>query len=314
MAHPVKSGELPLQTQDKRKLDKDSFSKRNFLAISEEFSNLENSEFVILPVPYEQTTTYKAGTREGPLAIINASAQVELYDEELGLESYRKGICTLDNLNVTSLGPKRMNEIIYEASKELIHLKKKVVMLGGEHSISWGLVKAYRERYPDLSVLQLDAHADLRDEYQENKFNHACIMRRIRELVPSVQVGIRNLSQEEAEYIKTQKKLPIFYAQKMISSDEWMDQAIVLLSDEVYVTIDLDFLDPSIMPAVGTPEPGGILWYPTLNFLKKLARRKKIVGFDMVELAPLPGMVAPDFLAAKLVYKLIGYLVEQKKI
>ncbi|MCJ7507650.1 MAG: agmatinase [candidate division Zixibacteria bacterium] len=290
------------------------FIPHNFLGIPKPFSDYRKSEFVILPVPYEQTTTYKAGTREGPSAIINASAQVELYDEELGFEPYRKGICTLDSLSVTSLGPERMNEIIYETSKELIHLKKKVVMLGGEHSISWGLVKAYKERYPGLSVLQLDAHADLRDEYQENKFNHACIMRRIRELVPSVQVGIRNLSQEEAEYIKGQKKLPIFYAKDMASSDEWMDEAIALLSDEVYLTFDLDFLDPSIMPAVGTPEPGGILWYPTLTLLRKLATRKKIVGFDVVELSPLPGMVAPDFLAAKLVYKLISYIVEQEKI
>jgi agmatinase len=295
-------------------LDKGRFSKRNFLAIPEEFSKLQNSEFVILPIPYEQTTTYRPGTRGGPSAIIDASAQVELYDEELGFEPYTKGICTLENLQVTSLGPRHMNEIIYETSKELIQLKKKVIMLGGEHSISWGLVKAYKGKYPKLSVLQLDAHADLREKYQGDKFNHACVMRRIRELAPTVQIGIRSLSKEEAKYIKSQKKLPVFYARDMVCSDAWMDKTIGLLSDEVYLTLDLDFLDPSIMPAVGTPEPGGILWYPTLNFLKKLAARKKIVGFDIVELSPLPGMVAPDFLAAKLVYKLIGYIVEQEKV
>lgn len=289
-----------------------SFTERNFLGIPKEFSALENSRFVVLLVSYEQTTTYIAGTRGGPNAIINASAQVELYDEELGFEPYTKGICTLGDLQITSLGPEKMNGIIYQASKELVHSGKTIAMFGGEHSISWGLVKAYKEKYRNLSVLQMDAHADLRNEYQENKFNHACVMRRIRELAPAVQVGIRNLSIEESEYIQSQNNLPIFYAREMHSSDAWMDKAISLLSDEVYLTLDLDFLDPSIMPAVGTPEPGGLLWYPTLTFLKKLAKQKKIVGFDAMELAPLPGMAAPDFLAAKLIYKLMGYIIAQE--
>ena len=282
------------------------------MGIPKEFSSLENSKFVILPVPYEQTTTYIAGTRGGPNAIINASAQVELYDEELGFEAYTKGICTLGDLQITSLGPEKMNNLIYQTSKELVNSGKTIAMLGGEHSISWGLVKAYKEKYRNLCVLQMDAHADLRNEYQENRFNHACIMRRIRELAPTVQVGIRNLSIEESEYIQNQSNLPIFYAREMHSSDAWMDKAISLLSEEVYLTLDLDFLDPSIMPAVGTPEPGGLLWYPTLAFLKKLAKQKKIVGFDVVELAPLPGMAAPDFLAAKLIYKLMGYIIARE--
>ncbi len=295
-------------------MDKDRFSERNFLAIPEEYSSLDKSDFVILPVPYEQTTTYRAGTRGGPNAIINASSQVELYDEELRFEPYRKGVCTLGELKVTSLGPERMNEIVYEVSSELISAKKTVVMLGGEHSISWGLAKACKDRFPGLSVLQLDAHADLRNEYQGSNFNHACVMRRIKEFAPSVQIGIRNLSQEEAEYIEGEKEQFVFYAQEMVSSDTWMNETISLLSDEVYLTFDLDFLDPSIMPAVGTPEPGGLLWYPTVNFLKKLAAQKRIVGFDMVELAPLPDMVAPDFLAARLLYKLIGYIIAREKL
>lgn len=294
-------------------MDKRRFAERNFLAIPEEFSKLDNSDFVILPVPYEQTTTYKAGTRGGPNAIINASSQVELYDEELRFEPYRRGVCTLGELKVTSLGPEQMNEIVYEVSRELINSGKKVIMLGGEHSISWGLAKAYKERFPRLSVLQLDAHADLRDEYQGNKFNHACVMRRIKEFAPTVQAGIRNLSQDEAEYINGRKDPFVFYAKEMVSSDGWMNNAINLLSDEVYLTFDLDFLDPSIMPAVGTPEPGGLLWYTTMDFLKKLTAQKRIVGFDMVELAPLPDMVAPDFLAAKLVHKLIGYIIAKGK-
>ena len=295
-------------------MDKDRFSKRNFLSIPDEFSKLENSKFAVLPVPYEQTTTYRSGTRGGPAAMINASSQVELYDEELGFEPYREGVYTLEDLKVTSLGPKYMNQTVYDVSGELICLKKKVIMLGGEHSISFGMVKAYKEKYPKLSVLQLDAHADLRDEYQGDKFNHACVMRRIREIAPTVQIGIRNLSKEEMEYIKSQKDLVIFYAKDMASSDKWLDEAISLLSDEIYLTFDLDFLDPSIMPAVGTPEPGGFFWYPTINFLRKLTMRKKVVGFDMVELAPLPGMVAPDFLAARLIYKLIGYIVAKENV
>jgi len=289
-----------------------SFAQRNFLGIPKEFSLFESSRFIVLPVPYEQTTTYRAGTRGGPSAIIDASAQVELYDEELGFEPYAEGICTLGDLQVTSYGPEKMNQLIYEASKELVGSGKIVTMLGGEHSISWGLVKAYKEKYPKISVLQMDAHADLRDEYQENRFSHACVMRRIRELVPTVQVGIRNLSMEESEYIDSQSDLPIFYARDMHSSDAWMDQVIDLLSDEVYLTLDVDFLDPSIMPAVGTPEPGGLTWYPTLAFLGKLARKKEIVGFDVVELAPLPGIAAPDFLAAKLIYKLMGYIIAKE--
>ena len=286
-------------------LEKKFFLPDNFLGIPQIYSDYKRSRFVILPVPYEQTTTYKGGAREGPQAVISASKQVELFDEELKAEPYKVGIYTSDELEPTSKGPEKMIEKIYKVGRDFLKNNKIIIMLGGEHSISIGMIKAYKEKYKDLSVLQLDAHADLRESYQGNRFSHACTMRRVREFVPTISIGIRNLSLEEHNWIK-RNKVTLFYAQKR--EKNWSDKVLSSLSDEVYLTFDLDFLDPSIMPSVGTPEPGGFLWYETLDFLKTLTLKKKIVGFDIVELCPQPGNIAPDFLAAKLIYKLIGYL------
>jgi agmatinase len=291
-------------------LDNKLFLPHNFLGIPRIYSDYKRSRFVILPVPYEQTTTYKGGTREGPQAIISASKQVELFDEKLKAESYKVGIYTSDELEPTSKGAEEMIEKIYKVGRSFLKDNKIIVMLGGEHTISIGMIKAYKEKYKDLSVLQLDAHADLRENYQENRFSHACTMRRVREFVPAIGVGIRNLSLEEHNWIK-KNKINLFYAQKR--EKDWSDKVLSSLSDEVYLTFDLDFLDPSIMPSVGTPEPGGFLWYETLDFLKTLTLKKKIVGFDIVELCPQPGNVAPDFLTAKLIYKLIGYIVTENE-
>ncbi len=291
-------------------LEEKLFLPDNFLGLPQVYSDYKRSRFVISPVPYEQTTSYKAGTREGPQAIISASKQVELFDEELETEPYKAGICTLNELEPTSKGPEQMVEKIYKVGRQLVRDKKIVVMLGGEHTISMGMIKAYKRGYKDLSVLQLDAHADLRDSFQGSKFSHACTMRRVREVAPAVQVGIRNISLEEHKWIK-KEKLDIFFASG--KDQNWLDKALSLLSDNVYLTLDLDFFDPSIMPSVGTPEPGGFLWYETLDFLKALSQRKKIVGFDIVELCPHPGNIAPDFMAAKLIYKIIGYIVEMGK-
>ncbi|MCJ7496949.1 MAG: agmatinase [candidate division Zixibacteria bacterium] len=291
-------------------LDNKLFLPHNFLGIPRIYSDYKRSKFVILPVPYEQTTTYKGGTREGPQAIISASKQVELFDEELYTEPYKVGIYTSDELESTSKGAEEMIEKIYKVGRSLLKDNKIIVMLGGEHTISIGMIKAFKEKYKDLSVLQLDAHADLRENYQENRFSHACTMRRVREFVPAIGVGIRNLSMEEHNWIK-KNKINLFYAQKR--EKDWSDKVLSSLSDEVYLTFDLDFLDPSIMPSVGTPEPGGFLWYETLDFLKTLTLKKKIVGFDIVELCPQPGNVAPDFLTAKLIYKLIGYIVTENE-
>jgi agmatinase len=282
----------------------------NFLGLASEFAQFEQSEFVILPVPYEQTTTYQVGTKYAPRAILAASQEVETFDEELELEAYKTGICTLDHMEVTTSGPERMLEKIRRKTQELINKDKKLVMLGGEHTISIGAVRAFEERYTNLSVLQMDAHADLRDSYQENRFSHACVMRRIGELSHFVGVGIRNLSEGEHEFIR-RNGTDVVLSQDMRNDDRWKEKVLKKLGSDVYLTLDLDVLDPSIMPAVGTPEPGGLLWYETLDFLKQLVYQKNLVGFDVVELCPIPGLVAPDFLAARLIYKIISYMVDK---
>ncbi len=214
-------------------------------------------------------------------------------------------------LEVNSIEPSAISDLIYDTTRQLIGAGKRMVMLGGEHTISIGAVRAFKEKYPSLSVLQLDAHADLRDSYQENKFSHACVMRRIAEFCPFVGVGVRNLSAEENAFVQ-ENKIDLFFSHEMRDNRRWKEQVIEKLGSEVYLTLDLDVLDPSIMPAVGTPEPGGLLWYETLGFLKELTEKKNVVGCDVVELCPIPGMVAPDFLAAKLVYKVIGYMANKK--
>jgi agmatinase len=287
-------------------------SSNNFLGLPHEFSRLEGSEFVILPVPYEQTTTYQTGTKNAPQAILLASQEVETFDEELEFEAYPAGICTLEQMEVTASGPENMIKRINRSIRELTDKDKRVVMLGGEHTISIGAVEAFKAKFPHLSVLQMDAHADLRDSYQDNRYSHACVMRRIGELTDFVGLGIRNLSQEEYEFIR-QDRDKFFFAKELRSDNRWKEKVLEKLGPDVYLTLDLDVLDPSIMPSVGTPEPGGLLWYQTLEFLKKLVDQKNIVGFDVVELCPLPGFVATDFLAAKLVYKIITYMVNKKR-
>lgn len=281
----------------------------NFCGLPSEYSSREKSRVLILPVPYEQTTSYQGGTRNGPAAILAASRYLELYDEELDRELHLMGIHTLPELEPHMAGPDQMVRRVQEAVSPLIEGGQMVAILGGEHSCSVGAVRAYVERCPGLSVLHLDAHADLRDSYQDTPYSHACAMRRIVEYVPAVHVGLRSLSLEEMQFIR-QKRLPAIFAREVLQGKGWQEKVLANLSPEVYLTIDLDVLDPSIMPSVGTPEPGGLLWDPVLALIREVARQKRIVGFDVVELAPLPGLVAPDFLAAKLVYKLIGYSTE----
>jgi agmatinase len=283
----------------------------NFLGLPEEYSSYSKSKFVVLPVPYEQTTSFRGGTKEGPLAIINASRQVEFFDEELRRESVQAGIHTLPEMFPPALGPQVMNQKIYQQTKKLLKDKKFVIMLGGEHSITYGCVKACKEKYPRLSVLQLDAHADLRDSYQENRFSHASAMRRVWELCPVVGYGIRNISLEEYKWVQ-RKKIRLFYAPELKNRLTAPFEAVEQLSQDVYITIDLDFFDPGIVPAVGTPEPGGFYWQETLEFLRSVIEAKNVVGFDVVELSPIPNQVVSEFLAAKLIYKLIGYLVSKK--
>jgi agmatinase len=270
-------------------------------------SSLADAKFVVVPVPYDLTSTYQSGSRRGPGAILDASANMELYDEELRKETYLAGIHTLVPLAADARGPEEMVASVREQITSVLVHGKIPVMLGGEHSISLGAVQAMQEKYPALSVLQLDAHADLRDSYQGSPYSHAAVARRIAEICPLVQVGIRSMSVEEAVFMAagTVRTLTV----DTIRADKgWQEKVLEYLSGDVYVTIDLDVFDPAVMPSTGTPEPDGLAWRDVLSLLRKLSRRRRIRGFDVVELAPVPGLVAPDFLAAKLVYRLMGYL------
>jgi agmatinase len=281
---------------------------QNFAGLTTPYADLPTAKVVILPVPYDSTTEWHSGTREGPEAIINASRYLELYDIELNREIYKVGIHTLPKVQPLLNSPEEMIDRVYRIAGELIRQAKFVVMFGGEHSISLGMVQALKEKFQDLSVLQLDAHADLRDEYLGTKYSHACVMRRILEFCSIVQVGIRSLSREEQEFLTQNNMHPFFTTP---SSDLVPSEDITaLLSDNVYVTIDLDVFDPSIVPAVGTPEPGGMQWYEVLNLLRAITLHKRVIGFDLVELCPNEGPASCAFLAAKLAYKLIGYAIK----
>jgi len=239
---------------------------------------------------------------------------MELYDEELDTETYRVGIHTYPHLEPVMSGPGPMIKNIEKVSRKILRDNKLLVTLGGEHSITYGVTKALKEKYPKLSVLQFDAHADLRNSYQETKYNHACAMRRVSEIAPSVQLGIRSITLEETRFIKkNKKKINIVYAKELQEDFHCYKNAVSYLSEDVYVTIDLDFFDPSVMPAVGTPEPGGFGWYEVLKILKYVCKSKRVVGFDVMELSPHFGNVAPDFFAAKLVYKFLGYIFHSGK-
>ena len=273
-----------------------------FLDMPEEFSKEENARYVLIPVAYDGTSTFIKGADKGPQAIIDASDSIELYDVPLDIEAYYAGIYT-DKPSFDFSTPDSMVQSVYERVKYFLQKKKTIGLLGGEHSVSVGAIKAMKEQYPTLSVLQIDAHADLRDEYHGSIYNHACVMRRAQEMASVVQVGIRNVCIEEKPHIVKEN---IFYAHKIWNRTDWMQQAIDRLSDTVYLTIDLDGLDPSILPATGTPLPGGLAWYPFLQFLELLFKTKKVVGFDVVELCPNPINKTSDVLAAVLVYKIIS--------
>ncbi len=281
----------------------------NFGGIVSDFSSFENSKFVVVPVPYDLTSTYQSGSRRGPAALLDASSNMELYDEELRRETYLEGIHTLLPLETDARGPERMIETVDERISHILSFNKTPVMLGGEHSISFGAVRAVKKKYPAISVLQLDAHADLRDTYQGSPYSHASVGRRISELCPLVQAGVRSISKEEADFL-AKSDVKMFPMGFINENPEWIKRICENLSGDIYITIDLDVLDPSVMPATGTPEPGGIYWNDLLGLIKEVSGVCRIRGFDIVELTPIPGMVAPDFLAAKLTYRLMGYIAE----
>ncbi len=267
-----------------------------------QFSNPAESRFVIIPVPFDATSTWKKGADRGPEAIRNASAQVELYDIETETEVYTAGIAEHPAPIVVSDSESMIGSVCGAVELQLSRDAVPIV-LGGEHSVTIGAVAAAAAQHRGLSVLQLDAHADLRDEYEGSRYNHACVMARVRELCPSVGVGIRSMDASERESVE-----PVFYAHRIAAAPgRWIEDAVGQLTDEVYITIDLDVFDPSIMPSTGTPEPGGLGWYQVLGLLKAVAERRRIIGFDIVELCP-DGRHAAEFLAAKLCYKLMTYI------
>ncbi|OGW76688.1 MAG: agmatinase [Omnitrophica bacterium RIFCSPLOWO2_02_FULL_45_16] len=289
---------------------------KNYAGIDEEYSSFKKAKVVVLQVPYEKTVTYKKGTVNGPAAIIDASKKMELFDEELNQETFKIGIHTMDPLAVTGLEPEEMISRVYSSTLELLKANKFPVILGGEHSLSVGSVQAFKETMPNISVLHLDAHYDLRNEYFGSKFNHGCVARRISEICPIVQTGTRSLSKEEKDFLGAQtngSRIKTINVYDILEMPLWKDVISKSLSENVYVSIDLDVFDPSLMPAVGTPEPGGIGWYETLDLLREVSKDKRIVGFDVVELCPIKDQVASDFLAAKLIYRLLGYIFPMKK-
>jgi agmatinase len=269
-------------------------------------TSFDESTVVILPVPIDRTTSYVGGTRNGPHEILQASSHMELWDDEMRADVHGVGIFTLPEMELPFGEMDAVIDEIERVAYEVIGRDKFLVTLGGEHSITPPLVSAAARKHPGMSVLQIDAHADMRDSYMGTVHNHACAMRRSLEYARLTQVGIRSLSTEEAE-ILPRLKTTVFYDVSMRKDPNWIDAVVASLADEVYVSIDVDGMDPAIMPATGTPEPGGLSWTEITSLLRAVAERRRVVAADVVELAPIPGMVAPSFLCAKLIYKLLTY-------
>ena len=261
---------------------------------------------VILPVPVERTTSYVGGTKNGPREILEASSHMELWDDELGVDVHPAGIFTLPEMELPFGELARLMEEIQRVAAEILTRDKFLVTLGGEHSITPPLVAAAAAQYPGVGVLQIDAHADLRDEYMGTRLNHACAIRRTLEHAAVTQVGIRSMSTEEAA-VAASLNTTIFYDHSMRQHPDWIDRVVATLPETVYITIDVDGLDPAIMPSTGTPEPGGLSWYEALGLLRATIERRTVVACDVVELSPLPGLMAPNFLCAKLIYKILTY-------
>lgn len=285
-------------------------SDKNFLGIENPaLFQYEEAKYVIQSVPYEHTSSYIAGSEKGPRAIIDASHYVEFYDEELDLETFnRGGICTLKPIKFKGLVDADAIGLIERETTSLLNDGKFVVSLGAEHTVTYGFVKAFAKKYKKLSVLQIDAHSDLRLAYQGNPYSHASVMARVHEMgLKIAQVGIRAQCKEEADLIKSSKNITTVYAHQVRREENWQKRLLSGLTDQVYITIDADGFDPSVIPAVGTAEPNGLFWEETLQLLKIVFQTKNVVGFDIVECAPRKGDILSEFTLAKLLYKLIGY-------
>ncbi len=297
-------------------MQKSLAAEQGFLALPEaELTEFDRARVVIQQVPYEYSSSYISGSDKGPAAIIEASHFVEYYDEEVGTESYKDfGICTLEALDFTGKVDKEAVDLIEAHTDEVLNAGKFCVSLGAEHTVTYGLVKSHAKKHPGLSVLQIDAHSDLREAYQGNPYSHASVMARVHsEGINLVQVGIRAQCIEEAQLIQSSDNIHTWYAH-MLHDEGWMDRVIDALGEEVYVTIDADGFDPSIVPAVGTAEPAGLTWHQGTQLLKKLCERRKVVGFDIVEIAPREVDIITEFTMAKLCYRFLGYLNQNKQL
>ena len=282
---------------------------KTYAGIPEELAKLEQAKIVLIPVPYDGTSTWQKGADKGPEAFLSASENMELYDIETDTEVYKQGVYLADAVTENS-SPEAMVDAVHQATKKYIKKNKFVTIFGGEHSISIGTIRAFNEMYPSLTVLQLDAHADLRKSYEGSKCNHACAVYEASQTTNLIQVGIRSMDIIEKTVMDEEKT---YFAHDMAVDDTWMYSAIDQMTDNVFITIDLDAFDPSILPSTGTPEPGGLLWYETLEFLKQVFEEKNVVGFDIVELCPNPKEKSSDFLAAKLYYKMLSYKFQDEE-
>ena len=262
-----------------------------------------SSKVIIVPVPYDETSTWMKGADKGPDAIMEASVNLEFYDIETESEAHLQGIHTIEPVNEKQ-SPEKLVGAVHDKVSELLDQKKFPVVVGGNHTVSIGSAKAFSEHFSNLSFLQLDAHTDLRPEYEGSIYNHACAMARIAEFGPIIQVGIRSMAVDEVPQADRKR---IFPAHELYLDKTKYSQAMGMLTENVYITIDLDVFDPSLMPSTGTPEPGGPEYYEIMNFLKEVIRKKNVVGFDVVELCPSPVNKAPDFVAAKIIYQLLSY-------
>ncbi len=276
---------------------------KNYAGITDEFAQLETAKVVLIPVPYDGTSTWGKGADKGPEAFLAASENMELYDIETGSEVYEQGIHLAEALTENT-SPEAMVNAVHKTTKEYIKRNKFVTLFGGEHSVSIGSIRAFNECFDNLTVLHIDAHADLRESYEGTKYNHACAVHEASQTTNLVQVGIRSMDAIEKTFMDEEKT---FFAHDMVNDEYWIDKVVEACTENVFITFDLDVLDPSIMPSTGTPEPGGLLWYETLEFLKQIFEEKNVVGFDIVELCPNIADKSSDFLAAKLYYKMLSY-------
>lgn len=276
---------------------------KNYAGIADEFAQLKTAKVVLIPVPYDETSTWGKGADKGPQAFLEASENMELYDIETDTEVYRQGIHLTEPI-ADNNSPEAMVNAVHKIAKEYIKRNKFVTLFGGEHSISIGSIRAFNECFDNLSVLHIDAHADLRESYDGTLYNHACAVHEASQTTNLVQVGIRSMDLIEKTFLNDDKT---FFAHDMVNDEYWMDKVVEALTDNIFITFDLDAFDPSILPSTGTPEPGGLFWYETLEFLKRIFEEKNVVGFDIVELCPNTAEKSSDFLAAKLYYKMLSY-------